>query len=99
MEIQPANDAERIAVLRHLHAQLRIAVPSLVVAPDSDEVRMMLDDLRRTINEEWRMLTAVAPRTLAALRCAFDYAGTGRPDQCASELVAAHRHLAAILNS
>lgn len=99
MEVHSANDVERIGVLRHLHAQLRIAVPALVVAPDSDEVRTMLADLRKATEDEESLLASVAPRTLAALRCAFDHAGTGQPDQCASELVAAHRHLVEILNA
>lgn len=83
--------------LRKLRAQLRSTIPALIVRPDSIEVQALLVDLARATDNAAAHLTESAPEALAALRRALDHAAAEQPEECASELVAAHYHVSELL--
>ncbi|GAA4617473.1 hypothetical protein [Saccharopolyspora hordei] len=82
------------AVLPALREHVRETVTALLARPDSTDAQTKLVDLAGATDRAAELLADVAPAALAALRRALDH-GAGRPEECASELVAAHHHLSA----
>ncbi|MDA3647467.1 hypothetical protein LZ318_33935 [Saccharopolyspora indica] len=79
-----------------LRTRVRSTITALIVKPDSIEAQALIIDLGKATDRAADLLTASNPKALAALRRALAFAAADQPEECTTELVAAHHHLSGL---
>jgi len=92
----PPGKAGDVSTPCRLYAQRSILVPTLTVAAGHPDTATMLARLRDTTSRAADLLALAEPEALAVHR-ALEHAVTGQHNETCSELIHAHRRLAALL--